>query len=206
MLCLDGRVTEFPLCTVKTIVLKKSWMNGFLRQKRKNEQGTSCQPCHLLWMNTVCRSYGLLMVMLSVYLLQTRYNTKARFRHQTFNEPNLIRIKANTNYLDRLNWFTCRSYSNTMQILCNIAFYRVNMEKSVRLRKPWACEIFQECWSCIYQSQERSWQMSRPQNQKLSNCCQVSHWLALFLEDNNIPEIFLSYDLLFHSNYRRVNN
>ena len=33
MLCLDVRETEFPLCTVKTIVLKTSWMNGFLRQK-----------------------------------------------------------------------------------------------------------------------------------------------------------------------------
>ena len=33
MLCLDVRGTEFPLCTVKTIVLKMSWMNGFLRQK-----------------------------------------------------------------------------------------------------------------------------------------------------------------------------
>ena len=34
MLRLEGRETEFPyLCTVKTIVLKKSWRNGFLRQK-----------------------------------------------------------------------------------------------------------------------------------------------------------------------------
>ena len=32
MLCLDVRETEFPLCTVKTVVLKTSWMNGFLRQ------------------------------------------------------------------------------------------------------------------------------------------------------------------------------
>ena len=87
--------------------------------------------------------------------------------------------------------------------MCNIAFYRVNMEKSVRLRKPWASEIFQECWSCIDQSQERLWQTSRPQNQKLYNCGQASHWLALFLEDNNIPEIFLSYELLFHSNITR---
>ena len=33
MLCLDVRETEFPSCTVKTIVLKTSCMNGFLRQK-----------------------------------------------------------------------------------------------------------------------------------------------------------------------------
>ena len=28
---------------------------------------------------------------------------KARFRRRTFHEPNLIRIKADPNYLDRLN-------------------------------------------------------------------------------------------------------
>ena len=46
MLCLDVRETEFPLCTVKTTVLKTSLMNGFLRQKGQyitffllNEQG-----------------------------------------------------------------------------------------------------------------------------------------------------------------------
>lgn len=33
MLCLDVSETEFPLCTVKTIVLKTRWMNGFLRQQ-----------------------------------------------------------------------------------------------------------------------------------------------------------------------------
>ena len=33
MLCLDVRETEFAICTVKTTVLKMSWMNGFLRQK-----------------------------------------------------------------------------------------------------------------------------------------------------------------------------
>ena len=30
---------------------------------------------------------------------------KARFKRRTFHEPNLIRIKAYSNYLDRLNWF-----------------------------------------------------------------------------------------------------
>ena len=29
--------------------------------------------------------------------------TKTRFRRRTFHEPNLIRIKADPNYLDRLN-------------------------------------------------------------------------------------------------------
>ena len=68
------------------------------------------------------------------------------------------------------------------------------MEKSVRLRKPWASEILQECWSCIDQSQEISWQMSRPQNQKLIIVVKflIVVWLASSLEDNNIPEIFLS--------------
>ena len=52
MLCLDVRETEFPICTVKTTVLKKSWMNGFLRQKGEyvtffllNEQGGQ-NMCH----------------------------------------------------------------------------------------------------------------------------------------------------------------
>ena len=36
-------------------------------------------------------AYGL---MLSVYLLLIRYNTRAQFRPQTFNEPNLIWIKV----------------------------------------------------------------------------------------------------------------
>ena len=46
MLCLDVRATEFAICTVKTTVLKTSWMNGFLRQNGQyitffllNEQG-----------------------------------------------------------------------------------------------------------------------------------------------------------------------
>ena len=34
---------------------------------------------------------------------------KARFRRRTFHEPNLIRIKADPNYLDRLKWFRRRS-------------------------------------------------------------------------------------------------
>ena len=35
MLCLEGRETEFPyLCTVKTVVLKKSWRNGFLNRQK----------------------------------------------------------------------------------------------------------------------------------------------------------------------------
>ena len=34
---------------------------------------------------------------------------KARFRRRTFYEPNLIWIKADPNYLDRLNWFRRRS-------------------------------------------------------------------------------------------------
>ena len=34
---------------------------------------------------------------------------KARFRRRTFHEPNLIRIKTDPNYLDRLKWFRRRS-------------------------------------------------------------------------------------------------
>ena len=40
-----------------------------------------------------------------VFTLRLLKNTKARFRRRTFHEPNLIRLKADQNYLDRLNWF-----------------------------------------------------------------------------------------------------
>ena len=36
-------------------------------------------------------------------LEETKKPPKARFRRRTFHEPNLIRIKADPNYLDRLN-------------------------------------------------------------------------------------------------------
>ena len=35
--------------------------------------------------------------------------TKFRFRRRAFHEPNLIRIKTDPNYLDRLNWFELNS-------------------------------------------------------------------------------------------------
>ena len=40
-------------------------------------------------------------VSLEMLHLCTRDKSKARFRRRTFHEPNLIRIKADPNYLDR---------------------------------------------------------------------------------------------------------
>ena len=39
---------------------------------------------------------------LFLWLINVRLVTKARFRRRTFHEPNLIRIKTDPNYLDRL--------------------------------------------------------------------------------------------------------
>ena len=37
MLCLGVKETELPFCIVKTTVLNRSWMNGFLKQEGNSE-------------------------------------------------------------------------------------------------------------------------------------------------------------------------
>ena len=53
-------------------------------------------------------SQNLLLSLLLFLLKMEETNCKPRFRRPTFHEPNLIRIKADPNYLDRLNWFRHR--------------------------------------------------------------------------------------------------
>ena len=44
-----------------------------------------------------------------VWKISSHCTNKARFRRRTFHERNLIRIRADPNYLDRLNWFRRRA-------------------------------------------------------------------------------------------------
>ena len=41
------------------------------------------------------------------------------------------------------------------------------MKIEIKLGKPWTCDIFQECWWCSDQSQERSGHASKPQTYKV---------------------------------------
>ena len=56
---------------------------------------------------------------------------------------------------------------------------------TVKLRKPWTPENFQECWLCTGQSQESSGYTSKPLNHKLTAVavCRllISHLIGLFL-------------------------
>ena len=53
--------------------------------------------------NTLLEDSYILIQWWILGLLRFICKDKARFRHRTFHEPNLIRIKADPNYLDRLN-------------------------------------------------------------------------------------------------------
>ena len=57
--------------------------------------------------------------------------------------------------------------------------------------------VCREYLLCYNQSQQSSGHANQSQNHKLINilaCSLVSHtWLAFFLQDNNIPEIFLVF-------------
>ena len=62
-----------------------------------------------LWISTF-RNIFIIICKRSLQTTENRFvfsllTNKARFRRRTFHESNLIRIKADPNYLDQLNWF-----------------------------------------------------------------------------------------------------
>ena len=63
--------------------------------------------------------------------IKPNYIVNARFRRRSFHEPNLVRIKADPNYLDRLNWFRRQT-----------RFKRIKMLSSVKLPAKYVIIIY----------------------------------------------------------------
>ena len=90
----------YPICDAP--LLRLTWHSYAPSQKL-------CRKCHHSCVRTEALS-GTIFVVAQKLSSVPWTPPKARFRHRTFHEPNLIRIKADPNYLlDRLNWFRRRS-------------------------------------------------------------------------------------------------
>ena len=63
--------------------------------------------------------------------IKPNYIVNARFRRRSFHEPNLVRIKADPNFLDGLNWFRCQT-----------RFKRIKMLSSVKLLAKYVIIIY----------------------------------------------------------------